>query len=336
MSADDAREPGQAPAGSAEPCAAADPEQPLTRYASRQDVPRDLRTAAELEGHGYSQLGPARAELVLQGVTALLYSTSEARLLKHSLWPRGPKLQRAAGSDQSKLEGAEGQAGHAHLFGGPRRVANPGGTSEVKPGQARRDKPWSGATHTSHHAGTPAGRHAWASQLFGDGFVVLDTETTGLGRGAEIIEIAVLDSTGEALLETRVWPRSGRVPQESTRVHGLTLTDLHGAPTWPEVLLELERKLAGRRVLAWNAPFDERMARQTSRAWSLVPRLPAFECAMRGYAHARGIASLSMRLERAAQVERVLTTPQQHRSLGDTELVLAVLKRLLQAGTVPA
>src|SRR5690606_7689445 len=99
------------------------------------------------------------------------------------------------------------------------------------------------------------------------------------------------------LLESTVFPRSGRVPAGSTRVHGLTIDDLRGAPTWPEVLLELERRLEGRRVLAWNAPFDERMAQQSSRLWSLVPRLPPFECAMRGYAFARGVGSGSMRLE---------------------------------------
>ncbi|MFA5550323.1 MAG: 3'-5' exonuclease [Trueperaceae bacterium] len=295
----------------------------LPRYPDRRDAPRDLRTADELRAHGYEQLGEQRAALVNHdGTLTALYSTSEARLLKNNLWPRGPKLnvQRA-------------QAGEAaQPIGSSRRVTNPGGSAAAAPGSRPPVRAY------GRHPQPPTATfdpQEWLSQLYAEGFVVLDTETTGLGPRAEIIEIAAVDVTGEVLMESKVWPRSGRVPAATTRVHGLTIADLRGAPTWPELLLELEEKLAGRRVLAWNAPFDERMARQSSRLWNLEPRLPTFECAMRAYARARG-AGTSMRLERAAQVERVLAAAQEHRSAGDARLVLAVLKRLAEARSVPA
>ncbi len=299
----------------------------LPRYTARGDAPRDLRTEDELTANGYTRLGEPQAELVREDGTILpLYSTSEARRLKHDLWPRGRSLR-----------GASPPVAVEHLpFGRPRRGGNPGATSAPEPGAPRGELsgqlPVGGAL--AHPR--PGDPRKWLAGLFSEGFVVIDTETTGLGRRAEIIEIAALAHSGEVLLETKVWPRAGRIPAAASRVHGMTISDLAGAPTWPEVLLELERQLDGRRVLAWNAPFDERMALQTSRLWSLVPQLPAFECAMRGYAQARGIGSLSMRLERAAQVERVLTTPQEHRSLGDAQLVVAVLKSLTEARTVPA
>lgn len=298
----------------------------LPRYTDRSAVPRDLRTAAELATHGYTRLGEPRASLELpDSSTVALYSTSEARLLQHDMWPRGRKL----GVARAPVDVTD------TALGAPRRSSNPGGSAEPPAGTTRRNasrRHYGGADRT-HDAGSP---REWLEALFAQGFVVLDTETTGLGAHAEIIEFAAVDATGEVLMESRVWPRGGRVPAASTRVHGFTIGDLKGAPTWPELLLELERTLAGRRVLAWNAPFDERMAQQTSRIWGLTPRLPRFECAMRGYARVRGVGSLSMRLERAAQVERVLTAPQQHRSLGDAQLVLAVLTRLLEARTVPA
>lgn len=299
----------------------------LPRYTDRSEAPRDLRTADELSGNGYTRLGEPRAELTLpDGSTTELYSTSEARRLKHDLWPRGRKLG---------VSGAPVDVSEAPI-GAPRRNANPGTTSAPAPGARSRRNYRPPAGTSAAPPGDLIDPRAWLDLLFDDGFVVLDTETTGLGPRAEIIEIAALDATGEVLLESKVWPRSGRVPAASSRIHGFSIGDLKGAPTWPELLLELERKLDGRRVLAWNAPFDERMAQQSSRLWSLAPQLPAFECAMRAYARTRGVGSMSMRLERAAQVERVLTAPQTHRSLGDAQLVLAVLKRLVEARTVPA
>ena len=296
----------------------------LPSYAKRTDAPRDLRTAEELAENGYMAVGSPRALLRLGEQSILLYSTTEARQLKHSLWPRGPKVP---GRGQNL------PTEHQAPLGGSRRLTNLGSSSALRPGQAG----WRSQVGTSMRGPErTALTREWATDLFNESFLILDTETTGLGRGSEIIEIAVLNSSGETLLETRVWPRAGRVPQSSTRVHGLTLSDLEGAPTWPEVLLELERKLEGRRVLAWNAPFDERMAHQSSRLYNLRPSLPHFECAMRGYAASRGVGTLSMRLERAAQVERVLGQPQAHRSLGDTQLVLAVPSSLLHTSSTNA
>lgn len=202
-------------------------------------------------------------------------------------------------------------------------------TSEAR---RRRDGMW---------ARTPAGVKAhpraatvkrtaptWLRDLLQGDFVVLDTETTGLGASDEIIEVAVVDGGGTTLLHTLVWPHAGRVPQAATRVHGLRIGDLAGAPTWPQVLAELGPRLRGRRVLAWNAPFDERMARQSSGLWGVPHDLPDFECAMRAYALARGLPGGRSRLAAAAATEGVMTGAQRHRSVDDARLALAVLTGL--------
>ncbi len=265
----------------------------LPRYEARGAVPRDLRSAAELTAHGYETLGEAVAQLLLPGGELQdLFSTSEARRLRDGLWPRARR---------------ESQAGPAAPVARGSHI--PLKQLEPRPASLPRNP-------------------SWLADLFAAGFVVIDTETTGLGASDEIIEIAAVTSDGQPLLEHKVWPHQGRVPAASSRVHGLVLADLEGAPTWPEVLAELERLLSGRRVLAWNAPFDQRMALQSSRKWHLEQRLPSFECAMRGYAYARGVGSGRMRLERAASVEQVLAGAQEHRSLGDAQLTLAVLKQL--------
>ena len=176
----------------------------------------------------------------------------------------------------------------------------------------------------------------WLGELFRDGFVIIDTETTGLSARDEIIELAAVSSNGTVLFESRIWPRSGAVPPGSTRIHGLTIEDLDGAPRWPDVLDDLHRAVAGHRILAWNAPFDERLSVQSSRAWGVAHPLPGFECAMRAYAFGRGVGSGSFKLERAASVEGVLVAGQAHRSADDAKLTLAVLTSLHRRSGSPA
>lgn len=127
---------------------------------------------------------------------------------------------------------------------------------------------------------------AIAALLARDDVLILDTETTGL-KSAEVIELALLSTRGEVLLDTLVRPKVMRLNPYAARVHRITLAELADRPTWPEVLPELRRLAERATVLAWNAPFDARMLEATSAAWGLPhPRL-LFACAMRLYARAR-------------------------------------------------
>ena len=51
--------------------------------------------------------------------------------------------------------------------------------------------------------------------------LILDTETTGLGKAAEVVEIAIVDTTGATRLNTVVMP-VGRINSEASDIHGLT------------------------------------------------------------------------------------------------------------------
>jgi DNA polymerase-3 subunit epsilon len=114
--------------------------------------------------------------------------------------------------------------------------------------------------------------------------VYLDTETTGLGRDDEIIEIALLDHDGAALADLRVKPRKP-IPPEATRVHGIGALDVAEAPGWSEVQAELCALLRGRAIVIYNADFELRLLRQTARIHGcpLAPAASAF-CAMKLYA----------------------------------------------------
>jgi DNA polymerase III subunit epsilon len=286
----------------------------LPVYTSRSDVPRDYRTADELAEHGLTRLGEPTARLVgADGAAVALYSTSEARRLRDGMWPGSRRRQEGPANTTTDTTTGASKSATAGTLRGTGLGAGRGLEDERRRFASTRGSPLD-----------------WIAALFDTPFVVLDTETTGLGARAEIIEIAVVTPDGSTLYESLVWPHAGRVPTDASRIHGLTLRDLKGAPTWPSVLTELDELLRGHRVVAWNAPFDDRMARQSSRAWRVAHPLPGFECAMRAYAHACGVARGSMRLERAAATEGVLRTRQTHRSADDARLTLALLRRVME------
>ena len=51
--------------------------------------------------------------------------------------------------------------------------------------------------------------------------LVVDVETTGFGDRAEVLAVAVIDTTGRVLLDTVSMPQ-GRIPTDASNVHGLT------------------------------------------------------------------------------------------------------------------
>ncbi len=94
--------------------------------------------------------------------------------------------------------------------------------------------------------------------------VVIDTETTGLDRQAEIVEIAILDLDGQVLFESRVKPVKG-IPAEATRIHGITDEMVKDCPDFGEITPYLFA-IHGHPVTGYNVEFDIRMINQSARA----------------------------------------------------------------------
>lgn len=118
-------------------------------------------------------------------------------------------------------------------------------------------------------------------------FVILDTETTGLEWPAEIVEIAVIDWTGAALVNSRVKPVRP-IPAGASAVHGIFDKDVADAPEWRMVRAAVFEAVRGKDVVIYNAAYDIKLGIWTERLhktkgeneWAVLPAW----CAMEWYA----------------------------------------------------
>jgi DNA polymerase-3 subunit epsilon len=171
-----------------------------------------------------------------------------------------------------------------------------------------------------------------ARQKIAQNPVYLDTETTGLGNFAEIIEICILDDSGLVLYESLVKPFR-MIPQDVIRIHRITNDLVCNAPRWDTVWLEIEPILADRQVGIYNAEFDMRMMSQSHRMvgmrWSESQRFTPF-CIMRLYAQFYGEKNGNYRWHSLDDARRQcgLSLPNLHRARDDSLLARAVLHHM--------
>ncbi|MBI4769272.1 MAG: 3'-5' exonuclease [Chloroflexi bacterium] len=162
----------------------------------------------------------------------------------------------------------------------------------------------------------------------------LDTETTGLGASAEIVEICVLDHDGAVLVDTLVKP-TGRIPPDASALHGITDRTVANAPAWPEVWPAVEALLSGRVVAIYNADYDVRLMQQSHRKhrlpWNLTDT--RFFCIMKAYAEYHGewnsrYGSFRWQSLEAAGRQCRINLPGAHRARADALLARAVLHHM--------
>jgi DNA polymerase III subunit epsilon len=177
------------------------------------------------------------------------------------------------------------------------------------------------ATYSNNFAAQQARRWLESKPVF------LDTETTGLTDLSEIVEISILDTNGELLIDTLVRPRR-LIPPDAVRIHGIRNEMVADAPSWLQVWPQVESILQGRTVGIYNADFDLRMFKQTHRMSGLPWRSPDMQpfCIMRLYSDFRG-TSRFLSLEDAGR-QLGIALPNAHRSRADTALARAILLRM--------
>jgi DNA polymerase III epsilon subunit-like protein len=167
-------------------------------------------------------------------------------------------------------------------------------------------------------------------------FVVLDTETTGLNAGSEIVSIAIIDPDGHTLLDTLVHPVKS-IPADATRIHGITndmVKDAQGLP-----VDTIHNLLDGRNVIVYNADYDMTMLYRSVRAAGLSDvdweMLANWHCAMQTFAEIYGDWNdyhQSYRWQKLATACRYYEIPVEgaHGALADCQMTLKVCEAMLK------
>jgi len=171
----------------------------------------------------------------------------------------------------------------------------------------------------------------WARDLLArQDWVILDTETTGLGSEAETVQIAVIAPDGAVLLNALVKP-TRPIPPDATQIHGITDAMVTAALPFRDLHPALRALLQGRTVVIYNADYDTRILRQTAELAGLDWRPITVECAMLRYAAFVGQWNSyhgNYRWQRLPTGDH-----HAHDAVGDCKATLDVIRRM--AGTGP-
>lgn len=121
-------------------------------------------------------------------------------------------------------------------------------------------------------------------------WLILDTETTGLGQDAEVIQIAAICGDGDVLLNNVLVRPTVSIPPEATRIHHITNEMVEGAPSFEEILPTLRNATRDRLLVIYNARYDLRVLAQSARhcPTRLLLDYSGVACAMLRYAEFYG------------------------------------------------
>lgn len=146
----------------------------------------------------------------------------------------------------------------------------------------------------------------------------LDTETTGLRADDEIIEIAVCNASGNALINTLIKPLHQTAWPEAERVHGINPAMLKDAPSFAKIKDQLSGVLRDKELVIYNASYD--CAYLPS---EVITATEAIYCAMERFARTIGLWNEKMaswrwhRLTDAAEYFGYEWAGKAHRALAD-------------------
>lgn len=178
----------------------------------------------------------------------------------------------------------------------------------------------------------------WHDLLERPDVLIVDTETTGVDMNVdEVVDIAVIDTTGRTLLNELVMPTRD-ILLDASRMHGLTIDILkeQRARTWPEHHKRVKQLLQeATLVLAYNAEFDQRIITRTAQVHDLpAPENVRWRCLMLEYSEWLGEPdphrlgeSKWYSLEEAYRRE-VGGVIQEHRALADCRMSLELMQVL--------
>ena len=171
----------------------------------------------------------------------------------------------------------------------------------------------------------------WAKWVLAQNALILDTETTGLGDEAEIVQIALLGVDGIEAFNSLVRPTDPRVLlQKGERgkspyeIHGISPAMVEKAPGWETVWPQVNRIIKDRLVVIYNEAYDSARIQHCCRLHSQeAPSWKGTQCAMLAYAAWHGSWNPTHKSYKWQPL-----TGGDHSAMGDCRATLAVLQRM--------
>ena len=157
-------------------------------------------------------------------------------------------------------------------------------------------------------------------------YVILDTETTGLGKNDVIVQIGIIDLDGNSLLNTLVKPtKRKKISSEATDIHGIKIEDLENSPILCDLITQITSICNNKKVLIYNSEYDERLFDQTIKQDDNCFKFLSFnsECVMLQYSKYKGSWNEHY------QEYRFQKLPSgDHSAIGDCLATLKVIKKM--------
>lgn len=177
----------------------------------------------------------------------------------------------------------------------------------------------------------------WAQDLMKRDFYVLDTETTGLGKRDEIVQIAIVDQNGETALNELIKPTIP-IPSGASRIHGIYDRKVEYAVSFGDIYDRLSEIMTDQVVIAYNMDFDWRMMQQSGAKYDGLKDIQMDKksgCVMKQYARYKGTAGRRRgykwhRLGNAI-VQEGLEVVNAHDALGDALMTLALIRKMAES-----
>ena len=175
----------------------------------------------------------------------------------------------------------------------------------------------------------------WARTTLKRGAIIVDFETTGL-HDAEIIQIGIINTDGDVLMDQMVKPRK-RISKESIAIHGITPEMVADSPSFVQVAPTFARIIKAHDVVAYNVSYESDVLHRECRRHAIDEIQPlSWSCAMRHYASFYGQWNPRRRnfvwqnLRKASQ-QQMLEVKDAHNAVGDCRMTLALIHKMAEA-----
>lgn len=164
-------------------------------------------------------------------------------------------------------------------------------------------------------------------------YLILDTETTGLQKDDEVIELAIIDFTGKEIYHSMYEPQKD-VHWAASKVSKLTKKKLIGSPKFMDEWSRIVELIDNKKLIAHNATFDYQLIKQTLERYDLDKK--DADKIFAGYIDSMDLAkeyisSPNYKLETLCEILGI-EDEQKHRATYDCLMVLEMLRALEETG----